>query len=193
MVLFAAITSRVCLFNSHEHLHTTIAVISGVATVVAALCINLAIFAEHFYSVRPSHVLSVYLALTVLFNAAETYSLFNRELQNESIASIVILVGKTILIALEEVPKRQLFLSKELQLSTGREAVSGFWSRTFYTWLNATFVRGYRAILKVEDLDKLDSALKSSRLSKIFIQYWETGNVLFITIKCLLANRLNNS
>lgn len=177
-----------CLLCSKARFRTDVGIAAGVTSSLAAVCIVVAIFAEHFYSVRPSLLLSFYLALTWILDVFKTYSVFHRGLVTEGIFLSLVLVTKAVLILLEEVPKRGLFISKDLQDKTGKEAISGFWTRTLYLWLNATFVRGYRAILSTEDLDKLDPDLKAKAVYERFQQRWDRGTVISRMLECFHAN-----
>lgn len=188
IVLFGSEISFVSLLTTKARFRSDVGIVAGVFSSVAALCILIAIFAEHFHSVRPSLLLSFYLAVTLLLDITKTYSFFHRSLISEGIFLSLVLATKTILIVLEEVPKRRLFLSKELQANAGKEAVSGFWTRTLYLWLNATFLRGYKAILKIKDLDRLDSKLESQALFERFLQSWDEGNTTPISHKFTYAN-----
>lgn len=139
---------------------------------VAGYCVILALYTEHFYFLHPSLLLNVFLSITVVFDAIKTYSLFNRSIISEAALQAVIVASRLVLILLEEVSKRSLFISKELQTNTGREAVSGFWSRALFTWLNATFWIGAKTVLRVDDLDKLDQDLQAANIAQRFRKYW---------------------
>lgn len=124
-------------------------------------------------------MLSIYLTIGVLLDVLQIYSLFHRELKAQFIIQILSCVAKTGLLALEEVSKRSLFINEDLKMNTSRQGVSGFLGRTLYFWLNATFLRGYRTILKIEDLDKFDNDLKSKTLAHRFQRSWDEGKVAY--------------
>lgn len=140
---------------------------------LAASSILVAICAEHYYSVRPSRLLGLFLAITTLLDATKVYSLFRRSLHIQGSIVAAIVAFKVALLILEEISKRKLLIDGELEKETGREAVSGFWGRAFYLWLNTTFWKGYKSLLTIQDLDRLDLDLKAKGLYEKFQHHWE--------------------
>lgn len=70
---------------------------------------------------------------------------------------------KTSLVADEKLDKK----------SHAPESWSGFWNRTCFTWLAATFWLGYSKIISVKDLPALDAKLKSHVLREKLISTWD--------------------
>lgn len=149
-----------------------ISIVAASLASVSALCIVGMLYAEHVYSLQTSTLVSIYLSITLLFSIARTRSYFIRE-GFEAVgglsASIVAL--KLIILILEEVPKRRLVNNAAIR-QAGRETFSGFWNRAMLIWLNSTFVRGYRAILNINDLQALPLDLTSEELHRRFAEKW---------------------
>lgn len=74
----------------------------------------------------------------------------------------------------------------------GKEAMSGFWNRIFYLWLNQTLYSGFRVILNVDNLDNLENIFSSEALAERFNESWRKRKLVFINIYIhdltLLAN-----
>lgn len=132
------------------------------ALIIAALSYN-----EHVRSIRPSALLNGYLFLSILLDIALARTFWIRS-DLEAIAGVftAALVIKTILLVLEETPKRLLVSEK----TVSRETVAGVVSRSLFWWLNSLFLTGSRMILGVDDLgsiaDKFDSGTLLARLEK---------------------------
>lgn len=81
----------------------------------------------HRFSVRSSALVSIYLTLTAIFDAAKIRSYFARnDTHGLAYASIVAAVIKGILLILEEIPKRSSIANESVRNSVGNETVSGF-------------------------------------------------------------------
>lgn len=116
-----------------------------------------------------------FLLLSVLIEVTKARSYFLRAMGALAGVSTASIVFRCTLLGLLEVPKRRNIVDHELQKSVGEEAVAGFWSRTFFVWLNPTFVRGLRSVLCVEDLSNLDPVLSAKNLSDRFQRKWTKG------------------
>ena len=153
------------------------AVVSCVATTVLAVVVG----TEYHRSLQASSALTgAFLLLSVLIEITKARSYFLRAMSGLAGVSTASIVFRCTLLGFLEVPKRRNIVDDELRKSAGKEAVSGFWSRTFFTWLNPTFVRGFRNVLRVEDLSNLDPVLSSKNLSGRFQRNWAKG-ILFIS------------
>ncbi|PHH80624.1 hypothetical protein CDD80_627 [Ophiocordyceps camponoti-rufipedis] len=147
---------------------TTLAAASLSLAVVVAL--GSLLYAEHRYSHSPSTLISLYLSVTILLDIASIRSLFLRGgLFAFAIVSVAALVVKLLLLAFEEVPKRELSAPV-----TSKETSSGLWNRSVFWWLNSTLYRGYTAFLGVDDLPSLDHKLDSHRLVSSLNHEWRS-------------------
>lgn len=86
------------------------------------------LYAEHRYSHSPSTMISLYLSVTILLETASIRSLFLRGgLFAFAIVSVAALAVKLLLLALEEIPKRELSAP-----ATFRETSSVIWNRSVF-------------------------------------------------------------
>jgi hypothetical protein len=72
------------------------------------------------------------------------------------------LVAKGVLVLLEELPK--VARGNALRKTAGPERVSGAVNRTFFVWLNGLFLRGYKSLLTVGELDNIPAKFNSQGL-----------------------------
>ena len=150
---------------------TAVSMTAATLSCVDGLLICTLIYMAHRHSLRPSTLLSIYLAVTIFFDAAKVLSYFTRynDLQTNGSLLISIASVKFALLLLEEIPKRTLFYSTG---DVGKEAVSGFWNRSVFWWVNSTLITGYRSLLVVDTLEQLDpkfdSAILLSRLDRVW-------------------------
>jgi hypothetical protein len=139
--------------------------------VLAALGVLALVTVEHTKTVRPSTITSVYLLATIIVECVELRTLLLRAyvpLISKLVAASV--VSKVVLLLLESTSKtRTLKLGAEY----APEEVSGLFNRMFLLWVNALLWKGYKGILKQEDMFPLDEKLRSSKLSDQMIDCWE--------------------
>lgn len=83
--------------------------------------------------------------------------------------------SKLIIIIAQEVPRNNLLVDEAMRGTVGKEATRGFWSRSLFAWLNATFAAGFRRTLTLEDLEPLSPELSSQLLLGRFTAAWEKG------------------
>ncbi|CEJ89669.1 hypothetical protein VHEMI05496 [[Torrubiella] hemipterigena] len=170
---------------------TVLGLASSTIACLSAVCVLVIICAEHSYSIHPSHLLGLFLAITALLDSAIAYSLFRHNVLVQGSLAAAVVAAKALLLCLEEISKRRLFINVDLKKETGREATSGFWGKAFYVWLNATFWKGYKSTLTLDDLDQLDKNLKTQQLCNAFRDHWSkalsaTGNSHHRLLLCLL-------
>ncbi|PYH94822.1 putative ABC multidrug transporter [Aspergillus ellipticus CBS 707.79] len=125
---------------------------------------------DHSRSPRPSMLLSSYLFLTLLLDAAQARTLFlssddKPELTFSSIfsAAIALKVG----ILLLESQQKSKWVNWDAKEHSPEET-SGIFSLGVYFWLNRMFSAGYRKVLKLEDLYPLDSSFDAKSLHDKF-------------------------
>lgn len=128
---------------------------------------------EHRRAIRPSPLLSVYLFLTLIFDAARARTLWLAD--QESVVSALFtatVAVKLVLLGLESTSKRRYLTSKDVQGSP--EETSGVFSQTLLLWLFGLLKNGYRKILLPEDLYPTDAAMSSDFLGHEFRKHWES-------------------
>ncbi len=145
---------------------------SSALGLLAALTLGFLSYLEHLYTVRPSLLLNIFLALTTLFDIARSRSYSVQEYNH--LVSIVFTsrVGvKCILVLLEAHGKRKHLLPGFR--SYPPEATAGVYSRGLFVWLIPLFRKGFSNALSVDDLFHLDNHLKSERLYERLQSAWE--------------------
>lgn len=143
---------------------------AAVLKLVSALFMIILSVVDHSRSPRPSVLLSSYLSLTLLLDAAQARTLFlssndKPELSYSSIfgASIALKAG----ILLLEAQQKSRWVSWD-DKEHSPEETSGIFSLGVFFWLNKVFLDGYRKILTIRDLYPLDSSLDSKSLHDDF-------------------------
>lgn len=143
---------------------------------VAALCIGLMLSIAHVRSIRPSALLSVYFFFAVFLDGIRARSYLLREgLDAIGAIQVVVTVAKFVLLILEEIPKTASLKDVNLFKFFGKEAFSGFWSRSLILWINETFILGFNNILTLNDLGNLGPEFSTERLVRTFEGIWQSG------------------
>lgn len=151
----------------------------------APLAIGVLLYYEHRRALQSSALSSIYLAATVLFDIVKTRSCFLRDgatLMGCIYAAIT--TAQLVLLILEEAPKRYHIPASAF----GKEAIRGFWSRTFFVWVNTTLFLGFRNALLVNQLPNLGPGFASRALAETFEKKWITSKSYFSFITCLLLS-----
>lgn len=133
---------------------------------------------------RSSGFLSVWVTLSVVLDGTIARSYYLRSAAYHNVGALVATTGamKLIVMILEEIPKKNYAKDKDTGKPIGKEALSGFWNRIFYLWLNQTLYSGFRVILTVDNLDNLENIFSSEALAERFITAWHNGRLFFIDI-----------
>lgn len=123
---------------------------------------------EHSRSPRPSVLSSTYLLVTLLFDAAQTRTLWlNTTTGNDSAITrltTAAMVMKAVILLLESQRKTKWAVFDPDKRSP--EELAGIFGLGTYMWLNTLFLSGYRQVLGMEDLYPLDSRMKSGQLEE---------------------------
>lgn len=179
ILLVGANVAILVFWGVDEVFRSSVSLTASALSCIASVCIAVILYAEHRFSYQPSTFLSVFLSVTTLLDIAKTYSCFKRpELTAAGGVYVVIVLLQLLLLLSQEIPKRRLIDTERLNLQLGREAVSGFWNRSFFLWMNAAFLLGYRKILAVEDLPPINPEFNSSRMLRKFETQWSRGTFL---------------
>lgn len=142
----------------------------------AALAIGVVIYVEHRHAIRTSALLGLYLAIGVLIDGTKSRSYFERDLSaSGSVATATAVIRLAILI-LEEIPKTSLLIDPELRSVSNGEVTSGFFSRTFFIFLQPLLRTGFRKILSLQDLDSLGLDFSSSHLYSQLSDAWPSSD-----------------
>lgn len=129
---------------------------------------------EHERTIRPSFIISAYLFFSILLDLALARTLWMGVGRHAiSIIFTTTVALRTAMLLLETIDKRKILLSH--YKGCAKEATSSPLSRTIFFWLTSLFFKGYKKILKLEDLDPLNADLKSETLHKALADAWDKG------------------
>lgn len=154
--------------------YRTEASLAGTALLtIAAVCIVAMLFFEYRHDTQSSTILSLYLTISILLDAAQSRSFLLRSDEMHSIGIITAVMAgvKFTLILLGEIPKR-LNPDIEKHGKLNFEATGGFWNRTLMVWLNSTLFFGFRNRLTMGHLERLGPEFSSRRLMDQFDPVW---------------------
>ena len=136
---------------------------------------------------KPSTIILSYLVFSLAFDAVQCRTLWLLQLHPLSSVFSASLACKATLLVLEVSEKRHILLAPWRHL--GPEMTSSIISRSFFWWLNALLIRGFRAPLSSDALYDIDDALKSEMLlGNLLREYakWKDSK-LFRKYRLLLA------
>lgn len=134
-----------------------------VLSFISTLFLSILSFLEHSKKFRPSILLSLYLALSILFDAAHARTLLlldgTSDFARLFIAAIAV---KGTLLLVENYPKqRWIFASNACRSPEER---TGIFSISVFSWLHPLLLMGYRKMLTVDDLFPLHMPLTADVL-----------------------------
>ena len=174
MALLGLQLATLVLWSQTDVTYRPFSIGASVLSLLVALVICILSYLEHRRSVRPSSLLSGYLGLAILLDLAQARSLWIRGNLDQIAGVFVASLGvKTLLVLLEEVPKKPLLPAEPK--SVAPETTNGVFSRILFWWLNSVFVRGYRTLIKVQDVPVLDEKFRSETLSSTVAANWSTS------------------
>ncbi|KAI0126998.1 ABC transporter [Xylariales sp. AK1849] len=128
-------------------------------------------YMDHQRSLRPSTLLSLYLSMLVILDIARVRTLWLiGSARGEAAAMTVILILTVAALLLESTEKRSSVT--EQKRFGAPEEYSGFWTRTAFAWLVATFRAGYSKVIVLDDLPILDTRLRSNVLRENIVNTW---------------------
>ncbi|CAM1500621.1 Fc.00g097830.m01.CDS01 [Cosmosporella sp. VM-42] len=131
---------------------------------LAGLCMFPVSFFDNGRSPRPSILLSGYLSLTLVFDAAQArtfwLSAITRAERTYTILFTTSAAVKAILLLLESHRKTK-WVRWDTKEPHSPEETSGMFGLGVYFWLNGLFLKGYGKSLTIQDLYPLDHALRA--------------------------------
>ena len=161
---------------------TSTATAASILSCLAAVALAVFMFFEHRYALESSPILSLYLFITTLLDAARARSYFLRKdtgLYTVACLTTAVAGTKLVLLIAEELPKRYQIPQEKVGPDTKR----GFWARTFLVWMNSTFFIGFRNILSVENLPNLGEKFSSAKLAAAFEPRWMKRELITCLIR----------
>lgn len=129
-------------------------------------------YIDHQRSLRPSTLLSLYLSVLVVLDIARvrTLWLIGSVANGEAAVMTGTLILTVAALQLESTEKRSS-VTEEKRFCAPEE-YSGFWNRTAFAWLVATFRAGYSKVIVLDDLPILDTRLQSHVLRENLVSTW---------------------
>ncbi len=146
-------------------------VAAAVLKFLAGLAVLVLSYFEHLKSVRPSFLLSTYLFVSLLLDAAvvRTEWLLGANTTYAGVLTATVAI-EAILLTLETVEKRRLLYLHEKSLSA--ESTSGPFNRGFFVWLNGLLHTGYATLLTPESLPSIYEKTAADKTHARFEKAW---------------------
>lgn len=128
-------------------------------------------YVEHSKSLAPSALLNAYLFISIIFDAVILRTLWLSPL-NIGIRDIFTtsFMLKAIILILEAKEKGKYVNNNDTPHTP--EETSGLYSQGLFWWLNSIIMRGFRHILKPDDLYEIDEDMSSDFLNSTFWNTW---------------------
>ncbi|KAI8257071.1 ABC transporter atnG [Colletotrichum sp. SAR 10_77] len=139
-------------------INTTLSLASGILTFVAVLAASLHSILEDQRSTRPSDLLILYFSASTILALPRLRTL--RLIASASTAKALwtaIFILTALVVPLESIGKKK-FLQPTYQSLT-KEEETGFWGRSFFTWLLPFFRLGYSRVIHIHDMPEVDADL----------------------------------
>ena len=145
---------------------------ASVKVVDAVIIAALSIF-EYTRSIRPSSILTIYLFLSIFFDAVQlrTLWLLGNDVSVPSVATASLIL-KLVILVMEAQSKRKRLPSQYSYLPP--ESTASLFNRGLFWWLNPLLWRGYRTLLGPSDLFPTDPNMSSRSLEAKFLSLWKS-------------------
>lgn len=175
--LFASIqVALLSLVALIKQLNTRLTLACAILNLVAAVFMVLLVHLEHVKSIRPSFLLTAYLFISLLFDAARLRTEWLLSV-NTAYAAVLSAsaVFKLAVLCLETVEKRYILINSDKKLS--KESTSGPFNRGLFVWLNSLLLLGWGNVLTNDTLPTIYEGLSSEHLAGKFSNSWDKGNI----------------
>ncbi|ETS84643.1 hypothetical protein PFICI_02668 [Pestalotiopsis fici W106-1] len=179
-------TALLALWAQSSSHQTRVSLASAVLSLVAVFPLAALSWAEHAYSPRPSALLNVYLLLSVLFDAAQTRTLWLKGSDSTIAALFTTSLALKICLLIQESVEKGRFLPPAWDRKSPEEK-SGIYAQSILLWLRRILAKGHRHIMKPDDLYPLESGLATSKLSQLFRAAWASGAGRSLVNRTVLA------
>lgn len=177
LALVSIQATNIALWHNTDYFHSPVTITASIMSLIASICIMGIIAVTHIYCVQPSSFLSLFFSITLFFDATMARSYFRRDTLGVAIAAlqVCVVILKAILIVLEELSKRGLYLATDLQSTVSPETAAGFWNRSLFVWLNPLLFFGWRDNFTLDNLPNIGDDFESQRLFDLFSPQWTKG------------------
>ncbi|KAK7403629.1 hypothetical protein QQX98_010594 [Neonectria punicea] len=160
------------LVASKKKLNTNFSLAAAILNLFTSLVIVLLVHLEHVKSIRPSFLLTAYLFISLLFDAARLRTEWLISI-NVSYAAVISTstAFKLALLVLETIEKRKILIKSSKTPST--ESTSGPFNRGLFVWLNSLLISGWGTALTGSTLPIIYEELSSEKLAIRFDTAWK--------------------
>lgn len=171
-MVYICLTLVLVVLPAAAYVHVTTMSMAAIVLRLAAGLLMLALsLVDHSRNPRPSSLLTAYLSLALILDAAQARTLFlssasypERAYSGVFCATVAV---KAVVLVLESRQKAS-WVQWNDEKEHSPEETSGIFSLGVFFWLNKLFLRGYRTILTIETLLPLDIPLESEFLHAKF-------------------------
>ncbi|KAK1458226.1 ABC transporter [Colletotrichum melonis] len=149
----------------------TASLAAGILNFIAVFAATFHSFLEDQRSTRPSDLLILYFSASAILSLPRLRTLWLISIAGASRGLWTAIIILTILVVpLESIGKKR-FLRTEYRALT-KEEETGFWSRSFFTWLMPFFRLGYSRVIHIRDMPEVDKDLAGDRAGASLEAAW---------------------
>ncbi|EQB58417.1 ABC transporter [Colletotrichum gloeosporioides Cg-14] len=154
-------------------INTKLSLASGILTFVAVLAASLHSIFEDQRSTRPSDLLILYFSASTILALPRLRTLWLMPSASTAKALwTAIFILTALVVPLESIGKKK-FLQPTYQSLT-KEEETGFWGRSFFTWLLPFFRLGYSRVIHIHDMPEVDVDLTGETTGRALERSWAT-------------------
>ncbi|KAJ5885363.1 hypothetical protein N7495_009873 [Penicillium taxi] len=174
ITIYAILQIVLVILAAAGHFHATAMLIAAsVLKLLEAIAILLLSVFEHTRTNRPSMLLTGYLLLTLILDAAQSRTLYlsstvstERAYSNLFTAAVAVKVVMLLL----ECQQKTKWVEWDKKMHSPEET-SGIFSLGVFFWLNRLFLAGYKNVFSINDLYPLDGAMDPTILHEKFYRH----------------------
>ncbi|KAI8290986.1 ABC transporter [Colletotrichum sp. SAR11_57] len=152
-------------------INTTLSLASGILTFVAVLAASLHSILEDQRSTRPSDLLILYFSASTILALPRLRTLWLIPSASTAKALWTAIFILTALVVPLESNGKKKFLQPTYQALT-KEEETGFWGRSFFTWLLPFFRLGYSRVIHISDMPEVDADLTGETAGRALELSW---------------------
>jgi ATP-binding cassette subfamily C (CFTR/MRP) protein 1 len=148
---------------------TRLTIATGALTAGSCVIFTLLSYFEHTRSIGPSQILQIFLFLSTLLDAPRVRTMWS--IQDNFLIAVLFsasVASKIPLLFLESAGKRSLL--RPMYIDSSLESTSGIFSQSLFLWMNIQLSAGYKNVLSMADLLRIDESLFSRDLEDSGLQ-----------------------
>ncbi|THC98398.1 hypothetical protein EYZ11_002117 [Aspergillus tanneri] len=151
---------------------TIAAAVLSAVTSIAVMSIS---YWQHYRSLRPSTLLTLFLALSLPLDAVRARTIWAVQTRPLFIVFVVGLASDLLKLMLESRETRRYHPDTKKKLSG--ETTANVFNRSLFWWLNPLLIHGFKQVLEVEKLAAIDDLVNNDADGDRFAQKWDTVKV----------------